>query len=459
MTPGDVLYASIGTVRELLERRELSASELTRLQLDRVRSIAGLNAFISVLEESALEEARRCDDLTKAGEALAPLHGIPITAKDIVRSKGQRTTSGSRIDAQFVPERDAPALARLRDAGAVLLGKTNLHEFAFGVSNMNPHYGAARNPWDESRISGGSSGGSAVALAAGVGYGSIGTDTGGSIRIPSSLCGVVGLKPTYGAISREGVTPLSWSLDHVGPMARRVEDVALLFEVMAGRKMDIRPVAGSLPLRGVKVGLHERHFFENLSAEVGELVRNAIAEMEQMGAEVIELEIPEIEIQSACRNTIAFSEASSYHEENIKTRPEEYGEDTRELLRLGLLIPASDYLAALRARRPIVRAFRKAFESIDVLVAPATPAPAPPIGASHLENGEELRAGLIRLVGPFNTVGFPAIALPCGLTRDRLPIGLQLASSPSNEANLLRAALAYQESQSATDWSRRRPAV
>jgi aspartyl-tRNA(Asn)/glutamyl-tRNA(Gln) amidotransferase subunit A len=459
MSPEEVAFASIGAIRELIARKELSASELARLQLARAESIAGLNAFISVLAESALEEARRCDERAAKGERLGRLHGVPVTAKDIVWSKGQRTTSGSRIDSEFVPDRDAPALARLRAEGAVLLGKTNLHEFAYGVSNVNPHYGAARNPWDRNRISGGSSGGSAVALAAGVGYASIGTDTGGSIRIPSSLCGTVGLKPTYGAIPRDGVTPLSWSLDHVGPMARRVEDVALLFEIMAGRTIDVREPGGSLPLEGVRVGLHERHFFENLAPEVDGAVRGALSGLERMGASIVELDIPEIDLQAACRNAIAFAEASSYHEENIKTRPEDYGEDTRELLRLGLLIPATDYIAALRARRRIVRAFRKAFDSIDVLVSPATPTPAPPIGASHLENDDELRFGLIRLVGPFNATGFPAAALPCGMSRDGRPIGLQIASSPEREAELLRVALAYETSRSSADWSGRRPAV
>jgi aspartyl-tRNA(Asn)/glutamyl-tRNA(Gln) amidotransferase subunit A len=459
MSPGELAFASIGAVRELLARRELSALELTRLQLERAESIAGLNAFISVFAESALEEARRRDDGMKRGEGLGLLHGIPVTAKDIVWSKGQRTTSGSRIAKDFVPDRDAPALARLRAEGAVLLGKTNLHEFAYGVSNVNPHYGPARNPWDRNRISGGSSGGSAVALAAGVGYASIGTDTGGSIRIPSSLCGTVGLKPTYGAVPRDGVTPLSWSLDHVGPMARRVEDVALFFAIMAEKTIELTLPAGSSPLEGLRVGLHERHFFENLSPEVDESVRRALFGMEQLGAELVELDIPEIELQAACRNAIAFAEASSYHEEDIKTRPEDYGEDTRELLRLGLLIPATDYIAALRARRRIVRAFRRAFEAIEVLVAPATPSPAPPIGATHLENADELRYGLIRLVGPFNATGFPALALPCGMSRDGRPIGLQIASSPGREAELLRVALAFQESQSSADWSRRRPAV
>ncbi len=414
----------------------MSSEELVKSQLDRAERLSDLNAFISLRREESIEEARHLDTRRRQGEVLGPLHGIPITCKDLVWSRGDRTTSGSKIDAEFVPDRDAPALARLRDAGAVLLGKTNLHEFAYGVSNVNPHYGPARNPWDRTRISGGSSGGSAVALASGVGCGSIGTDTGGSIRIPSSLCGVSGLKPTYGKVPREGVTPLSWSLDHVGPMGRSVEDVALLYEAMSGEPV---PLDGAI--RDLRVGIHPKHFFENLDPEVETAVRRAVT---TLGGSVVEIDVPEIELQAACRNTIAFAEASCYHEKNIRSRPQDYGEDTRELLRLGLLIPASDYLHALRVRRRIVRAFRKAFEAIDVLAAPSTPAAAPPIGATSLETGEELRSGLLRLAGPFNTVGFPAVSLPCGFTGKGLPIGLQLAAAPHQEPLLLRVARAFE---------------
>ncbi|HJS75000.1 MAG TPA: amidase, partial [Vicinamibacteria bacterium] len=244
-------FGSIREISRSLSLLEVSSEELVKSQLDRAEKLSDLNAFISLRREESVAEARHLDERRRRGEQLGPLHGVPITSKDLVWSRGDRTTSGSKIDAEFVPDRDAPALARLREAGAVLLGKTNLHEFAYGVSNVNPHYGAARNPWDRTRISGGSSGGSAVALASGVGFGSIGTDTGGSIRIPSSLCGVTGLKPTYGRIPREGVTPLSWSLDHVGPMARTVEDVALLYEAMSGEAVPF----DSVP-RDLKIGIH-----------------------------------------------------------------------------------------------------------------------------------------------------------------------------------------------------------
>lgn len=438
------------SVRDRLERGELSSEELVRAHIDRAENLEALNAFITLVPERAIDAARRSDEERARGEVRGPLHGVPITVKDLVHSKGIRTTSGSKIFAELVPDVDAPCLASLLDAGAVLLGKTNLHELAYGVTNVNPHYGVARNPWATERVSGGSSGGSAVSLAAGVGFGSIGTDTGGSIRIPSSLCGTVGLKPTYGKVSREGVTPLSWSLDHVGPMARTVDDVALLYEVLTGN------AASADAPEPLELGIHERYFFDNLAPDVETSVRAAIAELERLGMKLVEVDIPEIELQTTCRNAITFAEASSFHEDNVFARPEDFGADTLELLRLGLLIPASDYLAATRARRLIVRAFRKAFQKIDMLVTPATVAAAPRIGDTTLDNGEELRSGLLRLASPFNTTGFPAISLPCGFTEDGRPIGLQLAAAPNDEIRLLELARAYEQSQ---DWSRRAPVI
>lgn len=447
------MTGALREAREALARGELSSEELVRDQLDRAQGLSSLGLFITLRGEDAVEEARRADEALRRGASTGVLHGIPITAKDIIHSRGLRTTSGSKIFSDFVPGADAASLASLRDAGAILLGKTNLHEFAYGVSNVNPHYGAARNPWNPERMTGGSSGGSAGALAAGVGLGSIGTDTGGSIRIPSALCGTVGLKPTYDRVSRHGVTPLSWSLDHVGPMAATVEDVAVLYDVLTGAGSASR--LGETP-RGLKLGVHERYFFDNLASDVEAAVRAAVRELESLGMELVSIDIPEIDLQADCRNVIAFAEASSFHEENIQARPDDYGADTRELLRLGLLIPATDYLTAVRARRPIVRAFREAFQAIDVLATPATVAAAPRIGDDTLDNGDELRAGLLRLSGPFNTTGFPALSVPCGFTEDGRPVGLQLAAAPNRETTLLRVAHAYEQSQ---PWWRRRPVI
>ncbi len=444
---------TLRSVRDALGRREVSSEELVRAALDKAEALASLGIFITVCVDKALAAARRADEAAARGDSLGALHGIPVTAKDIVHSAGVRTTSGSKIFADFVPKEDAPCLASLRNAGAVLLGKTNLHEFAYGVSNGNPHYGPARNPWDTERMTGGSSGGSAAALAAGIGLGSIGTDTGGSIRIPSALCGTVGLKPTYRKVSRQGVTPLSWSLDHVGPMARTVEDQAVLYDVLTGE--DSASGLNEQP-KGLKLGVHESYFFDNIDPEVEASVRAAIVELESLGMELVPMDVPEIELQAECRNIITFAEAASFHEKNIRRRPEDYGEGPRELLRLGLTISATDYLAALRARRRVVRAFTKAFRDIDVLAAPATAAAAPRIEDEVLDNGEELRTGLLRLAGPFNTTGFPAMSLPCGFTEDGRPIGLQLAAAPGHEARLLQVAYAYEQSQ---PWWQRRPVI
>ena len=372
-----------------------------------------------------------------------------------MHSKDVRTTSGSKIHENFVPERDAACLAALTKAGAVLVGKTNLHEFAFGVTSVNPHYGAVVNPWSSegARISGGSSGGSAAALAAGIGLGSLGSDTAGSIRIPAALCGIVGLKPTYGAVSRDGVTPLSWSLDHVGPMGKTVSDVSILFDVLAGTKTHATLRRDP---RGLALGVHERYFFDDVAPEVHEAVEAAIEALEGLGLTRVPMDVPEIAVQSACRNAIAFSEAAAFHADDVRARPYDYGADTLELLRTGLLLSATDYVIARRARVSLVRAFYRAFDGVDVLVTPATVAACSRVGAATLDNGEDVRAGLLRMTSPFNTVGFPAVSVPCGFTTDGRPIGLQLVAKPGEEAVLLRVAHAYERSQS---FRLRRPVI
>ncbi len=461
----ELAYYSLREVRDLLRDREISSRELVEAQLARLDAIEPrLNAFITVFRRQALEAARSADDAAARREYRGALHGVPLTVKDLLWTCGERTTSGSKIYADFIPKEDATAVAKVKAAGGVLLGKANLHELAYGVSSVNPHYGPVRNPWDGERISGGSSGCSAAALAAGIGYGSIGTDTGGSIRIPSALCGTVGLKPTYGRVSRYGVTPLAWSLDHVGPMTRTVEDAAILFESLAGHDPKDPASAHREPERvgerlgefppGLKMGLHLRYFFEQIDPQVAEAVQTAVRDLERLGLERVEVDIPEVDHQSTCRNVITFAEASSYHERNIRERPSDFSEAVLEMLRLGLLVQATEYLAAQRARRRIVEAFRNAFREIDLLVCPMVPVPAPKIGEEQLSNGEELRAGLLRLASPFNTVGFPAITLPCGFTQAGLPVGLQMVARPFAEGLLLQVAHAYESGHS---WCERHP--
>ncbi|MGH9461385.1 MAG: amidase [Vicinamibacteria bacterium] len=455
----DLAYYPLRVVRDLLRKREISARELVDFHLARVDSLQSrLNAFITVTHEEARRRAGELEGKAARGESCGPLHGIPLTLKDLIWTKGVRTTSGSKVFADFVPEQDAEVVKRLRDAGAVFLGKTNLHELAYGISNVNPHYGAVRNPWDEERISGGSSGGSAASLAAGIGYGSVGTDTGGSIRIPSALCGTVGLKPTYGLVSREGVTPLAWSLDHVGPMARTVEDVAILLDVLAdpSASAKIGPTSeglADLP-KGLRMGIHTDYFYENLDPEVHERMDAAVLDLEKLGLEREDLSIPEVQYQGTCRSVVLYVEAASYYEIILRERSDDFSDAARESLHLGLLIRGTEYLAAQRGRTRLIQAFREAFRRFDVLVTPTVPVPAPRIGEETLSNGEGLRPGFLRLVTPFNTVGFPALSLPCGYTEAGLPIGLQLAAAPFKEALLLKVAHAYERSHR---WLDRRP--
>jgi aspartyl-tRNA(Asn)/glutamyl-tRNA(Gln) amidotransferase subunit A len=353
---------------------------------------------------------------------------------------------------------------KLRRAGAIFLGKTNLHELAYGVTCVNPHYGPVRNPWDRERIAGGSSGGSAAALAAGIGFGSVGSDTGGSIRIPSALCGTVGLKPTYGRISRYGATPLSWSLDHIGPMTRSVKDAALLYDVMVGHdpkdpaslQREAEGVSQCLdePHLSIKMGVPEDYFFERIDPEVEDLVRAAIDDLAGIGIECSEFRYEQSRHLSTCRNVIAFSEASSYHEKILRERPQDYGPGARELLRLGLTIQATEYLKAQRVRRRLVELLLEAFREVDFIVSPMTPAAAPKIVDEQFANGEDLRAGLLRLAGPLNAAGFPALALPCGFTRSGLPVGMQLVGRPFEEALLLQVGRAYEVAHS---WRERHP--
>lgn len=461
----DLAFRSLKDVREILHRREISSRELVESQLGRLEALEPrFNAFITVTREEALRAAQDADQSAARGESLGPLHGIPLTLKDLFWTRGVRTTSGSKVCADFVPREDATAVRKLREAGAVFLGKTNLHEFAYGVSCVNPHYGPVHNPWDEERISGGSSGGSAAALAAGIGYGSMGTDTGGSIRIPSALCSTVGLKPTYGRVSRYGATPLAWSLDHVGPMTRSVVDTAILFEIIAGHDVNdpssvrrgvdrVSDRLDELP-SSLAMGIDTTFFFDRIDTDVQEVVEQAIRDFEDLGLERVDVQLPEVEHLGVCRNVIAFSEATSYHEKNLRERPDDYGPSVRELLRLGLCIRATEYLAAQRARREIIQRFKNAFRSFDILICPTAAAPAPKIDDDELSNGEELRSGLLRLCGPFNALGFPALSLPCGFARSGLPVGLQIVARPFDESLLLKVGHAYEHTHS---WRDRHP--
>jgi len=421
--------------------------------------------------------AARAADRAIAARSAGPLAGVPLALKDLFDTAGVRTTAGSRIFADRVPAEDAAVVARLRDAGAVFVGKANLHEWAFGVTNQNPHFGPTRNPWDLTRIPGGSSGGSAAALAMGECYGALGSDTGGSIRIPASLCGIVGLKPTYGRVSVRGVIPLSWTLDHAGPMARTVRDVALLYRSIAGYD-PLDPLSSDVPLedplpslesgvRGLRLGLPRTHFFERTDPEVAALVRAAIAALEREGAQIVDVGFPASDALLETQRTIISSDAAAYHADRLRTDPERFGEDVRGRLSWVLALPAPDLARARHRRDELRREVVALFDQVDAIVTPATAIAAPPAeNADGSETAAEAggrapdavaeAARLTALTSPFNLTGLPAISVPCGFTAAGLPVGLQIASAPWREATVLRAARAYER---VTTWGERRPAI
>ena len=441
--PAGSAAGTIAAARADLAAGRRSAVDLVEEALERARAGRHLGAFLRLREEEALAEARGLTESPegagRGGGSGRPLLGIPLSVKDIVDVAGMTTSSGSKFPHEAT--RSAPAWKRLAEAGAILLGKNNLQEFAFGVSGDNPTFGRTRNPHDPARIPGGSSSGSAVAVATGMGYGSVGTDTGGSIRIPASLNGVVGLKPSYGAVPRAGVTPLSWSLDHVGPIARSVGDIALLFEVLSGWSSAPAPsrAAGPNPLAGVRVGVPLDFFYTDLIRESREAADGIVNALVQLGAERVEVRVPEVELGGVCRNVLAFAEAAVVHRERLAARPEDISEDVRRLLEVGTVLSATDLVAALRGRRLVADAFARLFEEVDVLVAPSTPAGAPEAG-EPLATAEDIRPGLIRLVGPFNFTGLPALSVPAGFDAPGMPLGAQLVGGPGQDFAVLRLA-------------------
>jgi aspartyl-tRNA(Asn)/glutamyl-tRNA(Gln) amidotransferase subunit A len=455
-------FASIPEVARLYRQRKLSPVELTRFLLERIKKLnAHLNAFITVSEELALQQAKRAESelVGKRGDKSrrdrGPLHGIPISLKDNIYTAEVRTTAGSRVLRDFVALHDAPVVTALKEAGAVLLGKTNMHEFAYGTTSNNPHYGAVRNPWDVSRIAGGSSGGSAAALAAGLCYGSIGTDTGGSIRIPSSLCGVVGLKPGLGRVSTDDVVPLSPTLDFVGPLARSAEDAALLLEAIGvrgkgERRLRLARVPSSRSRRP-RLGVPQEFFLDVLSPEVERAFQTALRTLEKGGARLKEVFLPLLPETEDAGNQIAWAEATHYHQHAgwYPAHAEEYGEDVRKRLEKGTEVPAVAYLQALELRNQFIAAFHVILEEeeLDALVVPTTPITATRVGEESVAIKGSIhptRALLLRLNRPANLAGVPAISVPCGLTENGLPVGLQFIGAVTEELLLLELAYNFE---------------
>jgi aspartyl-tRNA(Asn)/glutamyl-tRNA(Gln) amidotransferase subunit A len=449
---------TIREAAEALRSRRLSSVELTKAAIGRIERLdPSLCAFLTVTAESALTRAQQLDGELKAGRDRGPLHGIPIGLKDLFFTRGIRTTAGSKIFENFVPDCNAAVVERLDAAGAVSLGKLNLHELAYGITSANPHFGAVHNPWDVERIPGGSSGGSGAAVAASIVYAAMGSDTGGSIRIPASFCGTVGLKPTYGRVSRYGVFPLGYSLDHMGPLTRSVRDAAMVLNAIAGH--DPRdpassryPVVDYVPeddcaIRRVRIGFPDSFYFDRLDADVDYAVRGAAARAESLGARVEPVVVPDIAALNAVARVILLAEASATLEPHLSDRSR-LGADVMALLDQGRLVPATDYVNAQRLRRKLRREFDQLWSEVDCLIMPATPNTAPRIGETTVRLGgrdEDVRLATTRLVRGINALGLPALSMPCGLAGNGLPIGLQLIGPAFQEATLLRIGAALED--------------
>lgn len=444
----------------LVSRRKVSPVDLVEAALNRIATEnPRLNALISVLDEPARAAARRVERAVARGTA-GPLAGIPLTIKDLILTEDAPTTLGSRVVPDGLPPGpDALVVARIRRAGGVVVGKANLHEVALGVTTVNEHFGPARNPWQPERIAGGSSGGSAVAVAAGMGLGSVGTDTRGSIRIPAACCGITGFKPSYGALPTEGIFPLAATLDHVGPMTRSAEDAALLFGVMSGSR---RRSAAALtavdrkPRRRFILGLAE-YFLRDVEAEAMKAIEAAVRELEKLGARVVSVEVPSLEPALEASRVIVLAEAISYHDEMLHQNREGYGPNVRARLEGGYDLTALQYVRAEERRLELLADYGRLFREVDCLVGAVLPAVAPPIGTQQLTVGGRevsLAEAFCHFNAPQNMTGVPALSLPCGFSRAGLPIGLQLVGGAGRDEALLGIGAAYQR---ATDWHVKRP--
>ena len=456
-----IAYATIRELGARYRKRELSPVEVARALLARIEKLdPALHAFVTLTPDRALADARAAEDALRRGDE-RPLLGIPVGHKDIYLTKGIRTTGGSALFADWVPDSDSTVGRRWQDAGTVLLGKLITHEFAFGLQFPGHRFQPARNPWNLEHIPGGSSSGSGAALAAGLLHGATGSDTGGSIRGPAAFCGITGLKPTYGRVSRAGVMTLSWTLDHTGPMARTVEDCAYLLQAIAGHDAadpasSTRPVddyVGALDgsVRGLRIGVPRNYFFEDADTDNVRAFEDALGTLRKLGADVRDLQIPAFNLSRSFM-LIMLSEAFAYHEQDLRLHPELYGEMLRERLLTGALVTGPEYVQAQRVRMQICADVAEVMKTVDVLATPTTPKTAPTFKTMYDPELAFPRTNM----PPFNLTGQPTLALPCGLSASGLPLSLQLSGRAFEEATVLRLGHAYQR---ATDWHTRRPPV
>ncbi len=463
-------WLSVVRLRELYDSGSLSPVEVVRAVLHRIEDLdPGLNSYLAVAAEDALRRAAQAETEIRAGNNRGPLHGIPYAAKDLLDTRGIPTTVGSKIMADNLPERNAAVVERLEESGAILIGKTGMHEWAYGITSTNPHFGPVRNPWNTERIPGGSSGGSAAAQAAGLCAFSLGSDTGGSIRIPAALCGIAALKPTFGRISRRGSFPLGHSLDTLGVFGACVEDTGRAYTAMAGRDPDdpasadqpvkLPPMSEDPCIAQTVIGVPDRFYFERLAPDVDAAARAALTVFRDLGAEVREVEVPDIETANSLHRLILLAEASSVHRIRLQQHRQDFGEDVRSLLDQGCLVLATDYIEAQRARRVFCQQFDAMFREADVLVAPAVPVPTARIGQLEIDlegRRENVRLATTRNIRALNLTGLPVLSVPCGFHQDGLPIGLQIVGPAFGEDRILRVGQAYER---ATKWHCSVPAI
>jgi aspartyl-tRNA(Asn)/glutamyl-tRNA(Gln) amidotransferase subunit A len=457
-------FTTISKFAQRLRRREISPVEIARACLDRIEKLnPSLNAFITVMAESALSEAQTSEREIGHGEWRGPLHGIPVALKDLIDTAGIRTTAASALYKDRVPEHNAEIVRQLREAGAVIIGKNNLHEFAYGGSSLISYFGEMHNPRDRGRITGGSSGGSASAVVAGMACAAIGTDTAGSIREPAALCGCVGIKPTYGRVSSRGVIPLSSSLDHVGPLTVTVADAAIVLQAIAGydaedittANVPIADYVGALreDAKQLRVGVLREYFFDDLDMEVAAAAEQALRDMTALVAEIKEVRLRDHNLDVPTDRTLQTAESYAYHADNIAKNPDLYQQETLRRIRSGENVTAATYIQRRRELEEARRGIAQIFADVDVLVTPTTPMPAPAI-ADLKSNPDALRPAELKLLHntrPFNVWGLPAISVPCGFTQSGLPIGLQVAGPHWREDLVLRMAYAYEQ---ATNWQK-----
>jgi aspartyl-tRNA(Asn)/glutamyl-tRNA(Gln) amidotransferase subunit A len=458
--PAEPATWTIAELSGLLASGEVSPVALAESALAAIDAYDDtLKAFIDVYRDDAIASARRAAAEMQSGHHRSPLHGIPIAVKDNIFVAGRRTTMGSKIHADFVPDVDAGVTSRLADAAAVVVGKTNMHEYALGGTTDNPHWGTCRNPWDITKTPGGSSGGSAVAVATGMAVAALGSDTSGSIRIPAALCGVVGFKPTYGRVSRFGVFPEAWTLDHVGPITRTVRDAALMLDALSGHdprdpaSLSSAPtqVADSLrdSCEGMVIGVEEDFWFTDIDDAIAASVREALQALERKGARVRTVSVPRLRHTEFALTVIDTAETSTVHHANLRDRPQDYGDDVRLLLECGELPSAVDYLEAQQVRRALRRDVHETFQDVDVLIGPTLGSRMQTIGNEFaLVNDEPVVAidSMIRLVGPASLLGLPCLSVPCGLV-DGLPVGMQIIGPALGEQKVLDVGHVFEQTR------------